>query len=147
MEFFRQEYWSQLPFPIPRGSFWPRDRTCVSWASCIGRWILYHCALGKPSIGKSSKQIQTSGSSNVTSSPSASTGNLLEMWNLRPSPRSIESKTESTLTLTSLLQHFPVLISHCYKELKSLLFLKLIFFLILNPALHRFGFYVSWWTR
>ena len=26
-----------------RGSSWPRDRTCVSWVSCIGRWILYQC--------------------------------------------------------------------------------------------------------
>ena len=25
-----------------RGSFRPRDRTCVSCVSCIGRWILYH---------------------------------------------------------------------------------------------------------
>ena len=26
-----------------RGSSWPRDRTCVSWVSCIGSWILYPC--------------------------------------------------------------------------------------------------------
>ena len=26
-----------------RGSFRPRDQTCVSCVSCIGRWILYHC--------------------------------------------------------------------------------------------------------
>ena len=26
-----------------RGSSWPRDQTLVSWVSCIGRWILYHC--------------------------------------------------------------------------------------------------------
>ena len=25
-----------------RGSSWPRDRTCISLVSCIGRWILYH---------------------------------------------------------------------------------------------------------
>ena len=24
-----------------RGSSWPMDPTCVSWVSCIGRWILY----------------------------------------------------------------------------------------------------------
>ena len=24
------------------GSFQPRDRTHVSYASCIGRWVLYH---------------------------------------------------------------------------------------------------------
>ena len=27
-----------------RGSSWLRDRTHVSCISCIGRWILYHCA-------------------------------------------------------------------------------------------------------
>ena len=26
-----------------RGSFWPRDRTCVSWISRIGKQILYRC--------------------------------------------------------------------------------------------------------
>ena len=30
--------------PSSRGSFWPRDQTCVSCVSCIGRWILYHWA-------------------------------------------------------------------------------------------------------
>ena len=25
-----------------RGSFWPKDQTCVSCVSCIGKWILYH---------------------------------------------------------------------------------------------------------
>ena len=29
MEFSRQEYWSGLTFPIPRGSSWFRDQTCV----------------------------------------------------------------------------------------------------------------------
>ena len=24
------------------GSSWPRDQTCISWVSCIGRWVLYH---------------------------------------------------------------------------------------------------------
>ena len=28
--FFRQEYWSGLPLPSPRGSSWPRDQTWVS---------------------------------------------------------------------------------------------------------------------
>ena len=33
----RQEYWSGLPFPSPRGSSWPKDRTYVS---CIaGRFF------------------------------------------------------------------------------------------------------------
>ena len=27
-----------------RGSFWLRDQTHISCVSCIGRWILYHCA-------------------------------------------------------------------------------------------------------
>ena len=26
-----------------RGSSWPRDQTCISCISCIGRWVLYHC--------------------------------------------------------------------------------------------------------
>ena len=26
----------------PKGSYWPKDRTCVSYVSCIGRQILYH---------------------------------------------------------------------------------------------------------
>ena len=30
-----------------RGSSPPRDRTCVSYISCIGRWVLY-CHLGSP---------------------------------------------------------------------------------------------------
>ena len=30
MEFSRQEYWSGLPFPSPRGPFQPRDQTRVS---------------------------------------------------------------------------------------------------------------------
>ena len=34
--------WVIIPFS--RGSSRPRDQTCVSCISCIGRWILYHCA-------------------------------------------------------------------------------------------------------
>ena len=30
-----------------RGSARPRDWTCISGVSCIGRWILYHCATWK----------------------------------------------------------------------------------------------------
>ena len=41
MGFSRQEYGSGLPFPSPRLSFQPRNGT---WASCIGRLILYHWA-------------------------------------------------------------------------------------------------------
>ena len=32
-----------------KGSSQPRDSTCVSYVSCIGRWVLYHwCHLGSP---------------------------------------------------------------------------------------------------
>ena len=35
--------------PSPRGSFQPRERTYVSYISCIGRRVLYHwCHLGSP---------------------------------------------------------------------------------------------------
>ena len=34
--------WVAIPFS--RGSSWPRNQTWVSWVSCIGMWILYHCA-------------------------------------------------------------------------------------------------------
>ena len=35
--------------PSSKGSSWPRDRTCVSYVSCIGRQVLYHwCHLGSP---------------------------------------------------------------------------------------------------
>ena len=47
--FSRQEYWSGLPFPTPRGPSPPRDQTCVSCVSCVGRQDLYHlCHLGSP---------------------------------------------------------------------------------------------------
>ena len=42
MEFSRQEYWSGLPCPFSRGTSWPRDQTCISYISCIGRWVLYY---------------------------------------------------------------------------------------------------------
>ena len=38
MGFPRQEYWSGLPFPSPRGSSWPRDQTRISCTS----HSLYH---------------------------------------------------------------------------------------------------------
>ena len=34
--------WVAMPFS--KGSSWPRDWTWISWVSCIGRQILYHCA-------------------------------------------------------------------------------------------------------
>ena len=27
--------------PFSRGSFQPREKTCISYVSCIGRWVLY----------------------------------------------------------------------------------------------------------
>ena len=51
MKFSRQEYWSRLPFSFSRESSLPRNQTCVSCFSGIGRWILYHCATWEvPSI-------------------------------------------------------------------------------------------------
>ena len=35
----------QVAISSSRGSSWPRDRTCLSCISCIGRQILYHCAI------------------------------------------------------------------------------------------------------
>ena len=42
MGLVRQEYWSGMPY-YSRGSSQPRNRTCISCISCIGRWILHHC--------------------------------------------------------------------------------------------------------
>ena len=37
--------WVAISFS--RGSSQPKDWTCISWISCIGRWIVYHwCPLG-----------------------------------------------------------------------------------------------------
>ena len=41
MGYSRQEYWSGLP-PILQGIFWPRNQTCISYVSCIVRWVFYH---------------------------------------------------------------------------------------------------------
>ena len=42
MRFFRQEYCSGLLCPPP-GDLPNPNRTHVSYISCIGRWVLYHC--------------------------------------------------------------------------------------------------------
>ena len=42
-EFLRQEYWGELPFAFSKGSSQLRAWTHVSYISCIGRQILYHC--------------------------------------------------------------------------------------------------------
>ena len=34
-----------IAISTPGESSWPRDRTHVSYISCIGRWILYHCTI------------------------------------------------------------------------------------------------------
>ena len=31
-----------VAMPSSRGSSWPRDQTCISYVSCIGRRVLYH---------------------------------------------------------------------------------------------------------
>ena len=41
LEFSRQEYWSGLRFSSSKESSQPRDRTCVSYVSCIGSQVLY----------------------------------------------------------------------------------------------------------
>ena len=41
MEFFRQEYWSGLPFPSPGDLPNPGIETSLC-VSCTERWILYH---------------------------------------------------------------------------------------------------------
>ena len=45
MEFSRQEYWSEFPFPSP-GDLPNSGMECVSsCSSCIGRQTLYHWAM------------------------------------------------------------------------------------------------------
>ena len=44
MEFFRHEYWSGLPFLPLEDLLDPGVTPVVSCVSCIGTWILYHCA-------------------------------------------------------------------------------------------------------
>ena len=45
MEFFRQEYWSGLPFPTPGGSSQSKDQIHVSCVAYVDRWILHHYAM------------------------------------------------------------------------------------------------------
>ena len=66
----------------PRGSSQPRDLTCVSFISCIGRQILYHSShLGRPLNAP------------ITSSLSTSAPSLLAAWEccsaLGPHPRAL----------------------------------------------------------
>ena len=50
LRFSRQESWSnQVAMPFSRVSSQHRDPTCISYVSCIGRWVLYHlCNVGSP---------------------------------------------------------------------------------------------------
>ena len=41
MGFSKQEYWSGLPCPLPGESSQSRDQTCISYISCISRWVLH----------------------------------------------------------------------------------------------------------
>ena len=50
MGFFRQDYWSGLPFPPPEGSSQPRDRTHVFSISCLAGKFFTPQSLGKPSF-------------------------------------------------------------------------------------------------
>ena len=43
MGFSRQEYCNGLPWLPPGESSQPRNRTCISDVSCIGKQIIYHC--------------------------------------------------------------------------------------------------------
>ena len=49
MGFFRQDYWSELPFPIPGDlpdpGIEPESPVSLVSISCIGRWILYNWAI------------------------------------------------------------------------------------------------------
>ena len=41
--------WEWVAVSFSKGSSQPRDRTCLSYASYIGKWVLYHqCHLGSP---------------------------------------------------------------------------------------------------
>ena len=41
-EIFQARVLEWVAIPFSRGSSRPRDWTCISCVSCIGRWILYH---------------------------------------------------------------------------------------------------------
>ena len=46
-EIFLTRILEWVAMPSSRGFSWSRDRTCVSFISCLGRWILYHWATGE----------------------------------------------------------------------------------------------------
>ena len=41
---FQTRILERVVISFSRGPARPRDQTCISCVSCIGRWILYHCA-------------------------------------------------------------------------------------------------------
>ena len=41
---FQDRILEWIAISYSKGSFWPRDRTHISWVSCISRQILYHWA-------------------------------------------------------------------------------------------------------
>jgi len=60
MGFPQQEYWNGLPCPPPGDLPNPGIRPTSSRVSCIGRWILYHCATWEaPLFGVGACQIET----------------------------------------------------------------------------------------
>ena len=44
MYFFQARILERVTISAFRGFSWPRDRTCISYFSCIGRWVLHHYA-------------------------------------------------------------------------------------------------------
>ena len=41
MGFYSHEHWSEVPCRPLGGSSWPRNQTCASFVSCIGKWVIY----------------------------------------------------------------------------------------------------------
>ena len=46
---FQERIVEWIAISFSRGSSQPRDQTCISWVSCIGTWILYHCTIWESS--------------------------------------------------------------------------------------------------
>ena len=79
--------------PSSRGSSQPRDQTCVSCISCIGRWVLYHQHhLGSPRTLIGALKSPPSGLDLPAglhlhgSSPPCPRGNAEVCWSLNSSP-------------------------------------------------------------
>ena len=45
---FQARILEQVAISYSRGSSWPKDQTCISWVSCIGRWFFTTEPPGKP---------------------------------------------------------------------------------------------------